>query len=116
MIFLIRNSYNTTTIGKPETMQVLYLYTPQKIPRKSISILSKEKVLVTQWYLTLCGPMDCILPSSSVHGILQTRILEWIAVIPILIVIHLKEFCPLASLPSESFFMNTISHLSPSNL
>ena len=30
--------------------------------------------------LTLCDPMDCSLPGSSVHGILQARILEWIAV------------------------------------
>ena len=30
--------------------------------------------------LTLCDPMDCSPPSSSVHGILQTRILEWIAI------------------------------------
>ena len=29
---------------------------------------------------TLCDPMDCCLPSSSVHGILQARILEWIAI------------------------------------
>ena len=29
---------------------------------------------------TLCDPMDCILPSSSVHGILQARILEWVAI------------------------------------
>ena len=27
----------------------------------------------------LCGPMDCIPPGSSVHGILQARILEWVA-------------------------------------
>ena len=27
--------------------------------------------------LTLGNPMDCILPGSSVHGILQARILEW---------------------------------------
>ena len=27
--------------------------------------------------LTLCNPMDCSLPGSSVHGILQTRILDW---------------------------------------
>ena len=35
---------------------------------------------VTQLCPTLCDPMDCILPSSSVHGILQTRILEWVAI------------------------------------
>ena len=29
--------------------------------------------------LTLCDPMDCGLPVSSVHGILQARILEWVA-------------------------------------
>ena len=29
--------------------------------------------------LTLCDPMDCSLPGSSVHGILQARILEWVA-------------------------------------
>ena len=32
-----------------------------------------------QLCLTLCNPMDCSLPSSSVHGILQARILEWVA-------------------------------------
>ena len=37
------------------------------------------KVLVAQLYLTLCDPMDCSLPGSSVHGILQARTLEWIA-------------------------------------
>ena len=28
----------------------------------------------------LCDPMDCSLPGSSVHGILQARILEWVAI------------------------------------
>ena len=28
---------------------------------------------------TLCEPMDCSLPDSSVHGILQAGILEWVA-------------------------------------
>ena len=28
---------------------------------------------------TLCDPMDCSLPGSSVHGLLQARILEWVA-------------------------------------
>ena len=28
---------------------------------------------------TLCDPMDCNPPASSVHGILQARILEWVA-------------------------------------
>ena len=37
-------------------------------------------VLVTQLCLTLCDCMDYILPGSSVHGILQTRILEQAAI------------------------------------
>ena len=36
-------------------------------------------VLAAQSCLTLCDPMDCSLPGSSVVGILQARILEWIA-------------------------------------
>ena len=37
-------------------------------------------VLVAQSYPPLCDPMDCSLPGSSVHGILQARILEWFAI------------------------------------
>ena len=37
-------------------------------------------VLVAQSCRTVCGPMDYSPPGSSVHGILQTRILEWVAV------------------------------------
>ena len=36
--------------------------------------------LVTQSYLTLCNPMDCSLSGSSVHGIFQAWVLEWVAV------------------------------------
>ena len=32
-----------------------------------------------QSFLTLCVPMDCSPPGSSVYGILQARILEWVA-------------------------------------
>ena len=35
---------------------------------------------VAQSCLTLCYPMDCSLPGSSVHGIFQARILEWVAI------------------------------------
>ena len=38
------------------------------------------KVLVAQSCLTLCDPMDCSLLGSSVQGILQARILEWVAI------------------------------------
>ena len=35
--------------------------------------------MLLQSCLTLCDPMDCSLPDSSVHGSLQARILEWVA-------------------------------------
>ena len=37
-------------------------------------------VLVTQSCLSLCDPMGCSPPGSSVHGILQARKLEWVAI------------------------------------
>ena len=38
-------------------------------------------VLVIQSCPTLYGPVDCSPPGSSVHGILQARILEWVAIL-----------------------------------
>ena len=40
----------------------------------------KVKVLVTQSCPTLCNPIDCSPQGSPVHGILQARILEWVAI------------------------------------
>ena len=37
-------------------------------------------VLAAQSCPTLCNPMDCSLPVPSVHEILQTRILAWVAI------------------------------------
>ena len=35
---------------------------------------------VAQSCLTLCDPVDCSPPDSSIHGIFQARILEWVAI------------------------------------
>ena len=40
----------------------------------------KSESEVTQWCSTLSDPMDCSPPGSSVHGIVQARILEWVAI------------------------------------
>ena len=40
----------------------------------------KSESEVTQSCPTLSDPMDCSLPGSSVHGILQARVLEWGAI------------------------------------
>ena len=37
-------------------------------------------MLVAQLCPTLCDPMDCSRPGSLVHGILQAKILEWVAI------------------------------------
>ena len=44
-----------------------------------IVVLEKVKVKFTQSCLTLWDPMDCSLLGSSVRGILQARVLEWVA-------------------------------------
>ena len=36
--------------------------------------------LVAQLFPSLCGPIDCSPSGSSIHGILQARILEWVAI------------------------------------
>ena len=47
--------------------------------------------LVAQLCLTLCDPVNCSLPGSTVHGIFQARILEWIAI----------SFCGVSSWPRD---------------
>ena len=42
--------------------------------------MEKMKVKVAHLCLTLCNPLVCSPPWSSVHGILQARILEWVAI------------------------------------
>ena len=41
---------------------------------------SEVKSEVAQSCPTLCDPMDCSLPRSSIHGIFQARVLEWVAI------------------------------------
>ena len=48
----------------------LYVYS------RAVVLLPCVKMSVTQSCSTLCNPMDCSPPGSSVHGILQTRILR----------------------------------------
>ena len=45
-----------------------------------LSRAGRESVnaLVAQSRLTLCDPMECSLPGSSVHGIFQASVLEWV--------------------------------------
>ena len=44
------------------------------------TVLKVKKGSVAQSCPTLCDPMDCSPPGFSVYGILQARLLEWVAV------------------------------------
>ena len=68
-------------------MRNLGIQTPaQRAPHEHIgggqvlSLMGPAKVLVLQSFSTLCDPVDCSPPGSSIHGILQARILEWAAI------------------------------------
>ena len=60
------------------SIQVLRFFYSRSV-KIAIGILI-VKVLVTQLCLTLCDSRDCSLPGSTVHGILQAGILQWIAI------------------------------------
>ena len=45
-----------------------------------VCTITQVCVLVAQPCLTLCDPTDCNPPGFTIHGILQARILEWIAI------------------------------------
>ena len=47
---------------------------------KDFATFESQGSVCAQSCLTLCHPMDCELPFSSVHGISQVRILEWVAI------------------------------------
>ena len=51
-----------------------------QVQAKVLKKESEVKVLVTQSCPTLCNSVDCSPPGSSVHGILQARILEWVTI------------------------------------
>ena len=60
--------------------------------QRHMSIIDESESEVTQSCPTLCDPVDCSLPSSSIHGILQARILEWVAISFSIHVFILKHF------------------------
>ena len=62
----------------------------------------KWVMIVAQSCLILCNPMDCSLPGSSVHGILQARLLEWVAI----------SFSRGSSQPRDATLQESLYHLS----
>ena len=59
----------------------LYRFYPLVFPKLTLKLYFLiVKLLIIQLGPTLCNPMDCSPPGSSIHGILQARILEWVAI------------------------------------
>ena len=54
---------------------------------------SESESEVAQSCLTLCDPMDCSLPGSSVNGIFKARILEWVAISFSMVLSPCKKRC-----------------------
>ena len=63
---------------------VVSLLRPQLRKQPPLKLLSTRACVCAKWLhlcLTLHNPMDCSLPGSSVHRILQARLLEWVAML-----------------------------------
>ena len=56
------------------------LFKGQQRKRESCDSLNVTACMHTQSRPTLCNPMDCSLPGSSVQGILQASVLKWVAI------------------------------------
>ena len=80
-------------VGRQRARLGIYFPTP----------FSQVKVLVAQSCPTLCNPMDCSPSGSSVHGTLQARILQWVAM----------PFSRRSSRPRDQTWVSCIAHPSP---
>ena len=74
---------------RPHRQQPTWLRCPWDSPGKNTGVgchfllqcmKVKRESQVAQLCPTLCDPMDCSLPGSSIHGIFQARVLEWGAI------------------------------------
>ena len=45
-----------------------------------VCVRERARACISHSALTVCSPMDCSPPGFSAHGILQARILEWVAI------------------------------------
>ena len=73
--FLLQRIFPTqgSNLGLPHCRHLLYHLTTREV-------IHYKPSEVSQSCPTLCDPMDCSLPRSSIHGIFQARVLEWIAI------------------------------------
>ena len=70
--------YRGNSFQKEEAVNGMMCQTKWKTVRSGKSLVSFVHAKLLQSCPDLCDPMDCSPPCSSVHGILQARILEWV--------------------------------------
>ena len=69
--------YKLKVCGNPACSKSISTVFPRAFAQLYLCVVL---MLLLQSWLTLCGPVDCSLPGSSVRGILQAKILEWAAI------------------------------------
>ena len=69
----VRKNIKTKLLFQVTDTKLMESHTSSIHPRLFLSVHARS-------CSTLCDPMDCSLPGSSVHGIFQARILEWVAI------------------------------------
>ena len=89
----LRYADDTTLMAESEELKSLLMKVKEESEEVGLKLnIQKTKILasgpissvqfssVAQLCPTLCDPMDCSLPGSSIHGIFQARILEWVPI------------------------------------
>ena len=78
LLALLLHTWEMYKAGRKTSSFTSSAFCPKSQKLDSFVIYSSLKV--AQSCLTLCNPVDCSPPGSSVHGVLQARILEWVAI------------------------------------
>ena len=86
LLLLLSHSVTSQSV-RPQRQQPTRLFRPWDSPGKNTGVgchflieCMKVKSEVAQLCTTPSDPMDCSPPGSSVHGICQARVLEWVAI------------------------------------
>ena len=89
LLLLLLHRFSCVDSVRPHRWQPTRLPHPWDSPGKNTGVgchfllqfmKVKRETEVAQSWPTLSDSMDCSLPGSSVHGIFQTRVLEWVAI------------------------------------
>ena len=80
LIYYITLTVRGADIGESPVRTVTLVQMPRGSPPRSPARLGHTRARLLQACPTLCDPIDCSLPGSSVHKTLQARMLEWVAI------------------------------------